>query len=138
MQVGEERLDGLLGIAPAQIYRPLKFQAICGPDTLMVDAAIAPAKALFTVTSTPASLLYYYIKDRRLQLTDWCFPKVNPEWYVGIDSHYQAYALLEHDDFPDGACRLMDYNVRRLSSKTSKKDVVVCSAICIALPSMHI
>lgn len=75
------------GGSKAFIQSPHKFTAICGsssaPPTLLNSIA-----GLITVTSSPAGLLYFYIKEAQMVLTDWCYPSVDSSWYVGVDTHY--------------------------------------------------
>lgn len=112
-------MDAVLGLytqdsqsPKAFIQSPNKFTAICGssatPPTLLHNIA-----GLITVTSSPAGLLYYYIKEAQMVLADWCYPSVDSSWYVGVDTHYNPRVLLEEKDFPAGSFRLLDDQVNK-------------------------
>ena len=66
------------------------------------------AFGLITVTSSPAGLLYYYIKEAQMVLSDWCCPSVDSSWYVGVDTHYNPRVLLEEADFAQDSFRLLE------------------------------
>ncbi|DBB05178.1 TPA: hypothetical protein ACH3X3_010423 [Trebouxia sp. C0006] len=64
----------------------LKFDAVCGLDS-NPSLLLESIAGLITVTSSPAGLLYYYIKEAQMVLSDWCYPSVDSSWYVGVDTH---------------------------------------------------
>ncbi len=118
LQDVERSLDALLGLqsqdsysSNAYIQSKQKFKAICGPAASPA-ALLHSIAGLITVTSSPAGLLYYYIKEAQMVLSDWCCPSVDPSWYVGVDTHYSPRVLLEEKDFPKGSFRLLDDQVR--------------------------
>lgn len=61
----------------AFVEGPQKFEAICGSKAAP-PALLHSIAGLITVTSSPAGLLYYYIKEAQMVLTDWCYPSVDP------------------------------------------------------------
>ena len=70
----------------AYVQSKLKFDAVCGLDS-NPSLLLESIAGLITVTSSPAGLLYYYIKEAQMVLSDWCYPSVDSSWYVGVDTH---------------------------------------------------
>lgn len=108
LQDVEKGLDAVLGLQSlhaasrrAYIESPEKFKAIFGAR-LSPSTTLNSIAGLITVTSSPAGLLYYYIKELHMVLADWCYPSVDSSWYVGVDTHYNPRVLLQDSDFPQG------------------------------------
>ncbi|KAL0050510.1 hypothetical protein WJX82_001146 [Trebouxia sp. C0006] len=59
----------------------LKFDAVCGLDS-NPSLLLESIAGLITVTSSPAGLLYYYIKEAQMVLSDWCYPSVDSSWLL--------------------------------------------------------
>ena len=111
MQEREKALDALLGMGggDATYLSRHKLLSIYGPE--MPGQFLRSIGGLVTVTSSPAGLIYYYIKHLGMTLTDWCYPKVDSAWYCAVDTHYKPTVLLEDNGLQPGPYRLLDYEV---------------------------
>ena len=108
----EKALDALLGIGcddQASFLSHNKLWAIYGEE--LPDPLLQPICALVTVTSSPAGLIYFYIKNLGMTLHDWCYPSVDPSWYCAVDTHYRRALMLEERDLRPNSYRLIDEEV---------------------------
>lgn len=135
----EKALDALLGMegSEAAYLSRRKLMEISGAELPETD--LRSIGGLVSVTSSPAGLMYYYIKHLKMTLADWCYPKVDPSWYCAVDTHYKPRILLDEDDLKQHSYRLLDkqgkvMQMLRKHARQGRNFVVICGNTKVGAP----